>query len=107
MSFIGINIISDNNFIDDKDDYEVEDFESPSAAFYFIEKPNSDWQDKLLERLLGDWVNSDGSNDLDNNIDISHLLIKLMHHHNTNNIGSSGARDFHYASPSAYLFFDT
>lgn len=107
MSFIGINMISDDNFIDDKDDYEVEDFEFPSAASYFVEKPNSDWQDKLLGGLLGDWVNSDGSNDSDNNIDISRLPMKSMHHHNTNNIGNSGARDFHYASPSAYLSFDT
>lgn len=54
MSFIGTNMISDNNFIDDKDDYEIEDFESLSVASYFVEKLNSDWQDKLLGGLLGD-----------------------------------------------------
>ena len=35
MSFIDTNTILDN-----EDDYEVEDFESPFAAFYFVEKPD-------------------------------------------------------------------
>ena len=40
VSFISINTISHKYFLDDKDDYEVENFESLSALFYFLEKPD-------------------------------------------------------------------
>ena len=54
MSFINTNTIFHKDFIDDKDDYKVEDFESLSAPFYFLEKPNPDPQNQLLAGLLGD-----------------------------------------------------
>lgn len=57
--------------------------------------------------MLEDWIDSDDSNDSDNNIDVSRLPVKPMHHHKINNIESSGATGFHYASPLAYLSFDT
>lgn len=106
MSFIDTNTIFDEDFIDDKDDYKVEDLESLSAAFYFVEKLNPDWQDQLLGRLLRDWVDSDDSNNSDDDIDVSCLPVKPVHHHNTNNIRGLGATSFHYASLSAYFFFD-
>ena len=136
MSFIGTNTILHKDFIDDEDDYKVEDFESPSTPSYFLEGPNPDPQDQLLAGLLGDWVDPDDLNGSDNDIDASHLPVKPVHcdindigedfkspsavsnnidasrllvklvHCETDNIGSPGAIGFHYASPLPYPSFD-
>ena len=52
MSFISINTIPHKDFIDDKNDYEVENFEFPSAPSYFFEKLNPNPQNQLLAGLL-------------------------------------------------------
>ena len=137
MSFISTNTISHKDFIDDKDDYKIEDFEFLSAPSYFFKKSDLNPQNQLLAGLLGDWVDPDNANSSNNNINASRLPVKPVHHnidnigedfefpsavsnnidashlpvklvhYKTDNIGSPKTTGFYYASLLPYFFFDT